>query len=110
MEQPSGRKKWIAFATNIGSYIKVNSGAKKALIEKKASLMPVGIIEIKNSFKKGDVVGIIDEQDVEFARGMVNYSSAECKKVIGMHSDEIEQIFGFKNYDTVITRDNIVIL
>ncbi|NLF83112.1 MAG: glutamate 5-kinase [Candidatus Gastranaerophilales bacterium] len=110
VEQLSGRKKWIAFATNIGSYIKVNSGAKKALIEKKASLMPVGIIEIKNSFKKGDVVGIIDEQDVEFARGMVNYSSAECKKVIGMHSDEIEQIFGFKNYDTVITRDNIVIL
>lgn len=110
MEQLSGRKKWIAFASNISSYIKVNEGAKNALVNKKASLMPVGIIEIKNSFKKGDVIGIIDETDNEFARGMTNYSSSECKKVIGMHSEEIERFLGFKNYDTVITRDNIVIL
>lgn len=110
VEQLSGKKKWIAFASNIGSYIKVNEGAKKALIEKKASLMPVGIVKIKNSFKKGDVIGIIDENDREFARGMTNYTSSECKKVIGMHSEEIEQILGFKNYDNVINRDNIVIL
>lgn len=106
----SGRKKWIAYATNINSYIKVNDGAKKALIEKKASLMPVGIIEIINSFKKGDVTGILDSEGKEFARGMTNYSDNECRLVIGKNSEETERIFGFKNYDTVITRDNIVIL
>ncbi|HSA06359.1 MAG TPA: glutamate 5-kinase [Candidatus Gastranaerophilales bacterium] len=110
VEQLSGRKKWIAFATNISSYIMVNEGAKKALIEKKASLMPIGIIQIKNSFKKGDVIGIIDENNQEFAKGITNYSSKECKNVIGKNSEEIEKILGFKNYDTVITRDNIVIL
>ena len=110
VEHLSGKKKWIAFATNISSYIKVNEGAKKALIEKKSSLMPIGIIEIKNSFKKGDVIGILDEHDKVFAKGMTNYASNECKKVIGKNSDETEKILGFKNYDTVITRDNIVIL
>lgn len=110
VEQLSGRKKWIAYATNISSSIKVNEGARRALIEKKASLMPIGIIEIKNSFKKGDVISIIDESGREFAKGMTNYSSTECKKVIGKNSEEIEQILGFKNYDTVVTRDNIVIL
>ncbi|OGI00367.1 MAG: glutamate 5-kinase [Candidatus Melainabacteria bacterium GWF2_37_15] len=110
VEHLSGRKKWIAFATNIGSSIKVNEGAKKALIDKKASLMPIGIIEIKNSFKKGDVISILDEGGREFARGMTNYSSTECKKVIGKNSEEIERILGFKNYDTVVTRDNIVVL
>jgi len=110
VEQLSGRKKWIAFASNISSYIQVNEGAKRALIEKKASLMPIGITGIKNTFKKGDVIGILDENGQEFARGMTNYSSSECKKVIGMHSEEIEEFLGFKNYDTVITRDNIVIL
>jgi len=110
VENLSGRKKWIAYATNINSYIKINDGAKKALIEKKASLMPVGIIEIINSFKKGDVISIIDKNGKEFAKGMTNYASSECKRVIGKHSEEIEKILGFKNYDTVITRDNIVIL
>jgi len=110
VENLSGRKKWIAYATNINSYIKVNDGAKKALVEKKSSLMPVGIIEIINSFKKGDVIGIIDKDGNEFAKGMTNYSSTKCRQVIGKHSEEIEQILGVKNYDTVITRDNIVIL
>ncbi len=110
VENLSGRKKWIAFATNISSSIKVNEGAKKALMSKKASLMPIGIIEIRNSFKKGDVISILDEQDREFARGMTNYSSTECRKVIGKNSEEVEHILGFKNYDTVVTRDNIVIL
>ncbi len=110
VDQLSGRKKWIAFASNISSYIQVNEGAKRALIEKKASLMPIGIVDIQKTFKKGDVIGILDENGREFARGMTNYSSSECKKVIGMHSDEIERFLGFKNYDTVITRDNIVIL
>ncbi len=110
VEHLSGRKKWIAYATNISSAIKVNEGAKRALIEKKASLMPVGILEISNSFKKGDVISIVDESGREFAKGMTNYASTECKKVIGKNSEEIEQILGFKNYDTVVTRDNIVIL
>jgi len=110
VEHLSGKKKWIAYATNINSHIKINDGAKKALIEKKAGLMPVGIIEITNSFKKGDVVGIIDKEGKEFAKGMTNYSSDECKLVIGKNSKETEKILGFKNYDNVITRDNIVIL
>lgn len=110
VENLSGRKKWIAYATNINSYVKVNDGAKKALIEKKASLMPIGIIEIINSFKKGDVIGILDRDGKEFSKGITNYSSKECELVIGKNSDEIEKILGFRNYDTVITRDNIVIL
>ena len=110
VENLSGRKKWIAYATNINSHIKVNEYAEKALIENKSSLMPIGIIEIINSFKKGEVIGILDKNGKEFAKGMTNYSSIECKLVIGKHSEEIEKILGFKNYDTVITRDNIVIL
>jgi len=110
VENLSGRKKWIAYATNINSYIKVNEGAEKALLKNKSSLMPIGIIEILNTFKKGDVIGILDKNGKEFAKGMTNYSSEECALVIGKNSEEIEKILGFKNYDTVITRDNIVIL
>ncbi|MEI7474616.1 MAG: glutamate 5-kinase [bacterium] len=110
IENLSGKKRWIAYATNISGGIKINEGAKKALINKNASLLSAGITEIINEFKKGDVVSIIDDNENEFAKGIVNYTSSECIKIKGKHSDEIEEILGHKNYDAVMTRDNIVIL
>ena len=104
------KKRWIGYATNIIGQIVVNSGAKKALTEKRKSLLPIGMLEIVNEFNKGDVVSILDENKKEFARGIVNYSSESCRKVVGCHSDNILKILGFKNYDAIISRDNITLL
>ncbi len=106
----SDKKRWIGYATNIIGKIVVNNGAKKALIEKRKSLLPIGVLKVINKFDKGDVISILDENEKEFARGIVNYNSEACKKVIGCHSDNILEILGFKNYDAIITRDNITIL
>jgi glutamate 5-kinase len=106
----SGKKRWIGYATTILGKIAVNKGAKKAVLEKESSLLPVGVLDIINDFKKGEVVSIIDEESKEFARGIVNYNSEDCKKILGAHSDEILKILGYKNYDAIITRDNITIL
>lgn len=108
-ENLSDKKRWIGYATNIIGKIIVNNGAKKALLAEK-SLLPIGVIGVKNSFHKGDVISILDEKKKEFARGIVNYDSDSCKKLIGSHSDNIVEILGFKNYDAIITRDNITIL
>ena len=106
----SDKKRWIGYATNIIGQIKVNNGAKKALVEKEKSLLPIGVIDVIHDFNKGDVISIVDEDDNEFARGIVNYDSESCRKVIGSHSDNIIKILGFKNYDAIVTRDNITIL
>lgn len=106
-ENLSGKKRWIGYATNVIGKIVVNEGAKKAILENCTSLLPVGIIRIVNEFKQGEVVSICDENDVEFARGMVNYNSEECRRIAGNHSDDISGAIGYKNYDAVITRDNI---
>jgi glutamate 5-kinase len=104
----SDKKRWIGYATNIIGKIIVNDGAKRALLAQK-SLLPIGVCEVINEFKKGDVISILDEQHNEIARGIVNYSSESCRKVIGCHSDNIMEILGFKNYDAIITRDNITL-
>lgn len=109
-EMLSGKKRWIGYATNILGKIVVNYGAKKAVLEKESSLLPVGVVEVLNEFKKGEVVSIMDENGREIARGMVNYDSDDCKKIAGVQSDEIVKILGHKNYDAIITRDNITIL
>lgn len=104
------KKRWIGYATNIKGQLIVNDGAKRAVLESCSSLLPIGIINVVNDFRQGEVVSICDENNVEFARGMVNYSSEECRKIVGAHSDDIEDILGYKNYDAVITRDNITSL
>lgn len=109
-ENLSDKKRWIGYATNIVGKIIVNDGAKQALISGERSLLPIGVVGVKNTFKKGDVISILDEEKNEFARGIVNYDSESCKKVVGHHSDNIAEILGFKNYDAIITRDNITIL
>jgi len=106
----SGKKRWIGYATNVLGKLIVNYGAKKAIIEKESSLLPIGLVEVRHEFKKGEVVSILDENEREIARGIVNYNSEDCKKIAGAHSDEIAKILGHKNYDEVINRDNITIL
>ena len=103
------KKRWIAYATTIIGKLIVNAGAKKAVLEK-ASLLPIGITKVVNTFKKGDIVSIIDEEGNEFARGIINYNSDDVEKIIGHHSEDILKILGYKNYDAVITRDYIVLL
>ena len=106
-ENLSGKKRWIGYATNVRGKLIVNEGAKKAILDKCTSLLPIGVLEVINDFNQGEVVSICDETGIEFARGMVNYDSDECKKIIGAHSDDILKILGYKNYDTIISRDNI---
>lgn len=106
----TGKKRWIGYATNILAKIVVDDGAKDAILNKETSLLPIGLIEVVNEFNKGDVVSILDKNCVEFARGIVNYNSQECRKIMGQHSDMTENLLGHKNYDAIITRDNITIL
>ncbi len=106
-ENLSGKKRWIGYATNVIGKLIVNEGAKTAILENYKSLLPIGIVDVINEFKQGEVVSICDENDVEFARGMVNYDSEECRRIAGGHSDDITDSLGYKNYNAVITRDNI---
>lgn len=106
----SARKRWIAYSSKTAGKVKVDSGAKEVLVNKNRSLLPSGIIECSGRFDVGDAVDIVDENNREFARGVTNYSSAELVKIKGRNTKEIEKILGYKYYDEVVHRDNLVIL
>jgi len=67
-------------------------------------------MEVKGAFDRGDVVSIVDETGNEFARGIVNYSSDETRKISGLHSNAIKDRIEDSNYDALITRNNIAFL
>jgi glutamate 5-kinase len=101
------RARWIILARASG-IVRVDAGAKAAVIGKN-SLLPAGIVGVEGSFDRGDVVKLECEGKV-FAKGITDYTSEELLKVKGAHTNEIEGILGYKNYDNVIKKENIGIL
>jgi len=86
----------------------VNEGALRALLERKASLLPIGVVGVEGTFEEGDVVEVRDASGRVRGRGLVNYAAEACLKLAGRQSEEIEAILGFRGYDALITRDNLV--
>jgi len=106
----SSKKRWIAYSTPCKGTIKVDAGAKQALIKRGKSLLPSGIIEVSGNFEFGDAVRCVDENNTEFAKGLTNYSSEEINSIKGKKTNQIEPLPGHIYYDEVIHRDNLVIL
>jgi len=102
-------KRWIAYGASVKGQIFVNDGAKKAILEG-ASLLPVGVIKIAGTFNEGDVVSLIDENNVEFAKGNPNYNSAEINVIKGLKTSQIKKTLGYIRHKEIIARRNIHIL
>ncbi|HEV8437353.1 MAG TPA: glutamate 5-kinase [Methylomirabilota bacterium] len=106
----AARKRWIAFAVPPQGRLVVDAGAKKALTERGKSLLPSGLADVEGEFPAGAVVALAESNGHEFARGLVNYDADELRKIRGAKSAEIEKTLGYKGFDEVIHRDNLVVL
>ena len=103
------RHQQIAHARPHAGALVVNDGALQALGERKASLLPVGVTAVDGAFCRGDVVEVRDASGRVHGRGLVNYDAPQCAALAGKHSRQIEDVLGFRGYDALITRDNLVL-
>ena len=101
------RTRWIILSKAAGKLI-VDKGAEEA-IRKSRGLLPSGIVGVSGTFDRGDIIEIESEGKV-FAKGITDYTSSELKKIKGKHSDMIEKMLGYKNYDEVVRKGNIGLL
>jgi glutamate 5-kinase len=108
-EKMGSRKCWIAFTLKANGAIKVDRGAAKAIRKDGRSLLPIGILDVEGDFGVGAAVSCIDPDGVPFARGLVNYTASDIRKLMGVKTSQIEQRLGYKHYDEVIHRNNLVI-
>jgi glutamate 5-kinase len=107
----AARKRWIAFAVPPQGRLLVDAGARQALTERGKSLLPSGVIEVEGEFDAGEAVALRGEDDgKEFARGLVNFDARELRKIRRARTAEIEGLLGYKSFDEVIHRDNLVVL
>jgi len=103
-EVHKNRIRWILLSKSCGS-VEVDDGAKEA-IQNSMSLLPSGIINVEGDFKRGDIIEIKSNGEV-FAKGITDYSSVELEKIKGLHTNQIVDILGYKNYNHVIKKENI---
>jgi glutamate 5-kinase len=106
----NARKGWIAFGRKPKGAIVVNTGAKESLTTRGKSLLPVGIVKVEGTFEVGDLVSLVDAHGTEFARGLTNYSAADTTKIIGLRTSQIAKALGYKDFDEVVHRDNLVVI
>ncbi len=103
------RKKWIIGSLNYNGTIYIDNGAAKALSNGK-SLLAAGITKINGNFKKGENVLVLNQNNVQLARGLSSFSSNEIDKIKGKQSKEIETILGYLSKTEVIHKDDMVLL
>lgn len=103
----SARKKWLS-NLKPSSSITIDSGAAKA-IQKKNSLLPVGVIKYSGEFARGDTVRLITEKNKIIAVGMSSISSKELFGIIGLSTTEIVNKAKYPARSIVVHYDNLVL-
>ena len=104
------RKRWIAIRTRSRGSIAVDDGAKHALIERGASLLPAGIVEVEGEFGIGERVNLLDGRGQVFAVGLVSYPASEIQRMKGRQSEEFLEVLGYKYVEEIVHREDLVLL
>lgn len=82
------RKSWIALGGKVKGRVSCDAGAVRALQEKGASLLPVGIVEVQGEFEAGDPVDVVDAQGRLLGRGLAGYGARELRENLGHRGAE----------------------
>ena len=108
-EKLRNRKCWIGFNLQPEGLIRIDDGAAKAILRKGKSLLPSGIIGVEGEFGIGAPVAFKNGDSKILGTGLVNYSSADIRKIMGLQTRKIKERLGYKPYDEVIHRDNLAL-
>ena len=111
---PTGKRRsrklmWLAYASITQGELVLDAGAVRAVTERKASLLPAGIVEIRGSFEAGDPVKLISEAGHVVARGLVNFDSEELPAMIGRSTRELAENLGEHFDREVVHRDDLIV-
>jgi len=106
----AARKQWLADHLQVRGRLALDAGAARALTQDGKSLLPIGVYEVTGEFERGEVVSCLDPSGREVARGLVNYSAVETRRILRAPSHEIEARLGYIDEPELIHRDNLVLL
>ncbi len=108
-DRSESRKRWLLTDRTQGAVV-VDAGAATVLLRGGASLLPVGIREVRGEFERGATLAVLTPEGREIAHGLSNYQSADLQKICGVKSSEIVDILGYSYGDAALHRNNLALL
>jgi glutamate 5-kinase len=108
-ERLPSRKCWIGYSLKPEGVIVIDPGAATAVLKRGKSLLSSGIVGVEGDFGIGAPVEFKTAESDILGTGLVNYSAADIRKIMGLQSRQIQDRLGEKPFDEVIHRDNLVI-
>lgn len=100
------RKRWLLSEKEQGQ-IYIDDGAVSKILTHGASLLPSGITKVVQPFERGSIIHLLSSSHHPIAVGITNYGSEEIQKLIGQHSNKIEDILGYTYGSEIIHRTNM---
>lgn len=104
------RKLWIALGSKPKGEIEIDAGACEALVKRKTSLLPAGVVRVDGAFEPGDAVVLVDRSGTIVARGLSELSSTDLERVKGLKSSQIADVLPRIAGREVVHRDRLVVL
>ena len=101
---------WLAHATSGRGTLTLDAGAVRAVVERRASLLPAGITAVDGGFVAGDAVDLHGPDGALVARGLVNFDADELPALLGRSTRELKAALGAAYEREVIHRDDLVVL
>jgi glutamate 5-kinase len=85
----SARKLWIAFAVPPAATVRVDEGARRAVLERGTSLLPAGVVAVEGVFEAEEAIDIAGPDGAVFARGLARLPSSRAADWLGRRSNEL---------------------
>jgi glutamate 5-kinase len=83
-------KLWLRHGKRVTGRVSVDAGARRAVVERGASLLAVGVVAVEASFRAGDGVELVGPDGEPFARGIASVDAADLAPgVEAVHRDRL---------------------
>lgn len=101
------RKAWLGGRIAPEGLLVADAGCAEALAGG-ASLLAAGLTEVEGEFARGDLVAIHGPKGERLGQGLVEYSAAECRAILGLRAEEQADKLGYAPRAAVVHRDHMV--
>ena len=103
----SARKAWLGGRMAPEGVLTVDAGCVAALHDG-ASLLAAGLTEVEGEFQRGALVSLHGPKGERLGQGLVEYSAAECRAILGLREGDQEAKLGYAPRAAVVHRDHMV--
>ncbi len=106
----ASRLLWLAHAADARGRLVLDPGAVVAVVDRRSSLLPAGVVAVEGEFAAGDPVDLVDQSGRRVARGLVNYDAGDLPELLGRSTRELAAKLGPGYEREVVHRDDLVLM